>query len=164
MKLQCKKKIKFSSYIRKFSRDRVQNHVWLTASSFMVKYLHISSYIRKPFLIFDRSHLNLLIYEENFLLFFISVANTICRDLVNILQTFGLAIRRKCIASSSDDICLPIYLLFYFMVNELSGSWCLFIYMGKRWGKTFPAAVSVATRCYLSTASLHLIGANSGTN
>jgi hypothetical protein len=31
----------------------VQSHIWLTASSYMGKYLRISSYIRKPFLIFD---------------------------------------------------------------------------------------------------------------
>ncbi len=29
------------------------NSLWLTASSYMVKYLHISSYIRKSFLIYD---------------------------------------------------------------------------------------------------------------
>jgi hypothetical protein len=42
----------------------------------MTKYLRISSYIRKPFLIYDfcnRSHMNFLIYEGNFILFFISV-------------------------------------------------------------------------------------------
>ncbi len=48
-----KKKRKFSSYIRKFWRDLLQSHVWLTASSHMVKYLRISSYIRKPLLIYD---------------------------------------------------------------------------------------------------------------
>ncbi len=31
----------------------MQSHIWLTASSKMVKYLLISSYIRKPFLIYD---------------------------------------------------------------------------------------------------------------
>ncbi len=41
-----KKKIKK----RKFRRDRLQG---LTASTYMVKYLRISSYIRKPFLIYD---------------------------------------------------------------------------------------------------------------
>ncbi len=40
----------------------------------MVKYWRISSYIRKPFL---RSHVNFLIYEENFVFFFISVVNKI---------------------------------------------------------------------------------------
>jgi hypothetical protein len=40
-------------YIRKFIRDRVHSHIWLTASSYMTKYLRISSYIRNPFLIFD---------------------------------------------------------------------------------------------------------------
>ncbi len=48
-----KKKRKFTSYIRKFRRDRVQSHVWLTGSPNMTKYLHISSYIRKLFLIYD---------------------------------------------------------------------------------------------------------------
>ncbi len=48
-----KKKIQFPLYIRKFRRDRLQNHKWLTASSYKVKYLRISSYIRKPFLIYD---------------------------------------------------------------------------------------------------------------
>ncbi len=48
-----KKKIKFSSYIRKFRMEQLQSHIWLTASSYMVKYLRISSYIRKPFLIYD---------------------------------------------------------------------------------------------------------------
>ena len=46
-----KKKIKFSSYIRKFRMEQLQNQLWLTASSYMGKYLRISSYIRKPFLI-----------------------------------------------------------------------------------------------------------------
>jgi hypothetical protein len=44
---------KNSSYIRKFRRDRVQSHILLTASSDTTKYLRISSYIRKPFLIYD---------------------------------------------------------------------------------------------------------------
>jgi hypothetical protein len=44
-----KKKIKFSSYKRKFRRERLQSQIWLTASSYMVKYLHVSSYIRSPF-------------------------------------------------------------------------------------------------------------------
>ncbi len=54
MSLQCtliKKKIKFSSYIRKFSVEQLQSLIWLTASSYIGKYLRISSYIRKPFLI-----------------------------------------------------------------------------------------------------------------
>jgi hypothetical protein len=39
----------------------------------MVKYLRISSYFRKPFLIYDCSILNFLIYEENLIFCFISV-------------------------------------------------------------------------------------------
>ncbi len=48
-----KKNIKFSSYTRKFRRDRLQSHLWLTASSYMVQYFCNSSNIRKPFLIHD---------------------------------------------------------------------------------------------------------------
>ncbi len=48
-----KKKRKFSSYKRKFRMEQLQSHIWLTASSYMGKYLRISSYIRKPFLIYD---------------------------------------------------------------------------------------------------------------
>jgi hypothetical protein len=47
-----KKKIKFSSY-NEIKRDRVQSHIWLTASSYMGKNLRISSYMRKVFLIYD---------------------------------------------------------------------------------------------------------------
>ena len=43
-----KKKIKFFSYIRKFRIEQLQ-----LASSYMLQYLRISSYIRKPFLIYD---------------------------------------------------------------------------------------------------------------
>ncbi len=47
------KKIKFSSYVRKFKMEQLQSHIWLSASSYMGKYLRISSYIRKPFLMYD---------------------------------------------------------------------------------------------------------------
>ncbi len=47
-----KKKIKFSSYIKKFRVEHLKSHIWQTASSYMGKYLRISSYIRKPFLIY----------------------------------------------------------------------------------------------------------------
>jgi hypothetical protein len=39
------------SYVRKFRMEQLQSNIWLTASSYMVKYLRISS--RKPFLIYD---------------------------------------------------------------------------------------------------------------
>ncbi len=68
-----KKKIKFSSYIRKFGMEQLQSHIWLTASSYMTKYLRISSNIRKPFLIYDFATAPFLIYVENFIFFFISV-------------------------------------------------------------------------------------------
>ncbi len=71
-----KKKKNFFSYIKESWRERLQSHTWLTASSYMTKYLRISSHIRKPFPYrYDCFHLNFLIhvYEENFLLFFIGV-------------------------------------------------------------------------------------------
>ncbi len=43
-----KNKIKFSSYIRKFRRERLQIHIWTTASSNITKYLFISSYLQPP--------------------------------------------------------------------------------------------------------------------
>jgi len=45
-----KKKTKFSSYLRKSRRERLQSHIWLTVSSYMTKYLRISSYMTlQPF-------------------------------------------------------------------------------------------------------------------
>ncbi len=38
---------------KEFRRDRVQIHIWPTASSYITKYLRFSSYIRKPYLIYD---------------------------------------------------------------------------------------------------------------
>ncbi len=71
----------------------------------MSKYLRISSYIRKPFLIYDfgnRSHLNFLffIYEENFTFFLISVpwsstswrSSKLINSVIYILET-GLGYR-----------------------------------------------------------------------
>ncbi len=49
-----KKKILFSSYVWKFRMEQLQSHIWLTATSYMVKYLRISSYIRKLFLIYAK--------------------------------------------------------------------------------------------------------------
>jgi hypothetical protein len=71
-----KKKIKFSSNIRKFIKfirgERLKSHIWLTASSNMTKYLRISSYIRKPFLILYMA-LQPLPSEFRLIFFFISV-------------------------------------------------------------------------------------------
>ena len=38
---------------REIQRDRVQSHIWLTTFHIWWKYLWISSYFRKPFLIYD---------------------------------------------------------------------------------------------------------------
>ncbi len=58
----------------------------------MGKYLGISSYIRKPFLIYDFATaplLNFLIYEENLIFFFISVERQI-KVLIKNLAIFFL--------------------------------------------------------------------------
>ncbi len=69
------KKTKFSSIIRKSRRERLQSHIWLTASSYMTKYLPISSYIRKPFLMYDFATAPIwisLLYEGNIIFFFMT--------------------------------------------------------------------------------------------
>jgi hypothetical protein len=49
-----KKEKKIFLISKEIQRDRVQSHIWLTgASSYMVKYLRISSYMKKPFPIYD---------------------------------------------------------------------------------------------------------------
>ncbi len=70
-----KKKIKFSSYIRKFRVEQLQNYIWLTASSYIGKYLPISSYIRKPFLIYDfaTAPLWISLYIRKIWFYFLSV-------------------------------------------------------------------------------------------
>ncbi len=65
-----KKKIKFSSYKRKCRMEQLQSHIWLTASTYIWKYLRISSYIRTPFLIYEFPY---TVYEENLIFFFLSV-------------------------------------------------------------------------------------------
>ncbi len=65
-----KKKRKFSSYMRKFRMEQLQSHIWLTASSYMLKYLRISSYIRKPFIKCDFATSPFCIYLHMRTIFF----------------------------------------------------------------------------------------------
>jgi hypothetical protein len=69
-----KNNIKYSSYIRKFIREQLQSHIWLTDSSYMTKYLRISLIIRTPFLTYDFATapfwISLYMYEENLIFFF----------------------------------------------------------------------------------------------
>ncbi len=73
-----KKKIKFYSYIRKFIRERLQSHIWLSASSKMTKYLRISSYTvlesHSSFMTCNHSRLNFPYIWDIFKFFFISVS------------------------------------------------------------------------------------------
>jgi hypothetical protein len=48
--------------------ERLQSQILLTASSYITKYMLISSYIREPFLC-NRSYLNFFINEEKFIFF-----------------------------------------------------------------------------------------------
>jgi len=48
-----KKKIKFSSYIRKFIVEQSQSHIWGMASWYMRKCENISPYMRRPLVIYD---------------------------------------------------------------------------------------------------------------
>ncbi len=72
-----KKEIKFSSFIRNSEElgATLQSHIWLAASSYMVKYLRISSRVRKPFLIYDFAPdpIWISLYMRKILFFFISV-------------------------------------------------------------------------------------------
>ncbi len=70
-----RKKIEFSSYIRKCRMEQLQSHIWLTASSYMGKFLRISSYIRKPFLIYDfaTAPLRISLYMRKIWFSFLSV-------------------------------------------------------------------------------------------
>jgi hypothetical protein len=70
-----KNKIKFSSKIRIFRMEQLQSHILLTASSYMGKYLRISSYIRKPCLVHDfaTAPLKISLYIKKMLFSFLSV-------------------------------------------------------------------------------------------
>jgi hypothetical protein len=70
-----KNKIKFSSYMRKFRMESLQSHILLTSSSYMLKYLRISSYIRNPFIICDFATALFLIslYRRKIFFSFLSV-------------------------------------------------------------------------------------------
>ncbi len=75
--------------------DQLPSHKWLTASSYMAKYLRISSYIRKPFLIYyvlcNCSILNFLIYEENLIIFLsvCTVPTLFRKEQVKTIHTVG---------------------------------------------------------------------------
>ncbi len=55
--------------------EQLQSHIWLTATSYMGKYLRTSSYIRKPFLIYDfaTAQLWLSLYMREIWFSFLSV-------------------------------------------------------------------------------------------
>jgi hypothetical protein len=81
-----------NSYVYKETQKGPVAKSYITNDSviYMTKYLRISSYIRKPFLLSDFAtapmHLNFLIYEENFISFFISVSVKISRQTPTLIK------------------------------------------------------------------------------
>jgi hypothetical protein len=71
--------------------EQLQSHIWLTASSYMGKYLRISSYIRKPFLIYDYATaplwISLYIRKIDFLFYQCSLYSV--HFFINIFNTRG---------------------------------------------------------------------------
>ncbi len=61
-----KKKIKLSSYIKKFRMGQLQSHIWLTASSYMGKHLRISSCLTLQLLHFEFPY----IWGKSYFLFY----------------------------------------------------------------------------------------------
>ncbi len=80
-----KKEDKIFLVYKEIQPDRVQSHIWLTASSYIVKYFRISSYIRKPFLIYDFAHdpIWISLYMRKILFSFLSV----CRQVKKYWQS-----------------------------------------------------------------------------
>ncbi len=68
-----KKKIKFSSYIRKFRVEQLQSHICMWKGILIYEEMRkYFPYMRRPFVIYDCSVLNFLVYEENLIFFFVS--------------------------------------------------------------------------------------------
>jgi hypothetical protein len=88
------KKIKFSSHKRKFRRERLQSHIWLTASSYMVNICAFPNILGSP-----SSYMTLQPYEftyiwGNFFLFFIFISapwNTNCCETEGVINIFTIA-------------------------------------------------------------------------
>jgi hypothetical protein len=104
--------------------EQLQSHIWLAASSDMVKYLRISSLYRKPFLIYDfaTSPLRISLYMRNLLSVYCSFAyyslshsqRTIRHIPVNYLN---LSKERKwkkttCVYYATFTVCTPYTLGF----------------------------------------------------
>ena len=61
--------------MKKFRMEQLQSHIGLTASSYMAKYLCISSYIKKPFILYDfpTAPFWISLYMREILFYFLSV-------------------------------------------------------------------------------------------
>ncbi len=70
-----RKKIEFSSYIRKFRVEQLQSHIWGTASWYIRKCANFSPYLRRPFVIYDIANAPfwIFLYMRKILFSFLSV-------------------------------------------------------------------------------------------
>jgi hypothetical protein len=104
---------------KEIQRDRLQSHIWLTDPSNIVKYLRISSYIRKPF------HLNFLIYEENFDFLFYQ-----CKDFKGSGENSRISL-----ALYTGVDCIVLYWpLLGSLIHSDCGVWCMVV----RWYPSLP--------------------------
>ncbi len=80
----------------------LQSQIWLTASSYIVKYLRISSYIRRPFLIYDfaTDPIWISLYKKKISFSFISVIKTFSH--YDSCQVEALRTRKKLEADVAD--------------------------------------------------------------
>jgi hypothetical protein len=137
-----KKKIRFSSYIRRCWMEQLQSHKWLTASSYMGKYLRISSYIRKPYLLFDfaTAPLWISLYMRKILFSFLSVYRqytpvTLRFFILEICQiSSSIAILPRTVQKTADvsnTICgkntnPPLHAYFYLLTTSIFNEFCRF--------------------------------------
>ncbi len=97
--------------------EELQSHIWLTASSYMVKYLRISSYFRKPFLIYDFATAPFWIslhMRKILIFFFISVKTYRCLAACS-LFFLSIATVNRLTCRWSSDYKVRVYKLFSIM-------------------------------------------------
>ncbi len=102
-----KKKIKCSSYIGKFRMEQLQSHIWLRAPPYIGKYLRISSYIRKPFLIYDfaTAPLWISLYMKKYDFLFYQCRHTNRGIYESITETWMSELGLRPCSSFSGNIC-----------------------------------------------------------
>ncbi len=98
-----KKKIRFSSYTRKFRRERLQSHIYtvLTASSNMTKYLRISWYIRERGVCEEPNHTREKLHKKVW--YTTKIINTLCfKSFKKECRFMRQYVRHLCFAACND--------------------------------------------------------------